>query len=439
MEVCERSNSKVKHLLILISLILLSSPLFGQSSECTRIQIGKMIKLGLSESEILEVCRNPTIKSENKPKPVVEEPKPVVEELQPVVEESKIKPIKYSDKLGIRGNEGNLSTRFLNPPKVTDTRLYVGLGQVIYSIEYNKFEKGDENFISQKNYYNDTDISIGIDSRLFDDNLHYISFKYSTSDTKFNTKSRYDSTENPVYYRQTENDINYKYDFMTLEYIHHMSETFLIGISYHSSNLKKSKKFNEQLYDSDNNSSLASSSSKYESKHDYTYQVVRLQKVIDNLRFDFVYHPEVTSKENYSGDYTGESTTGFGRFLGLNVTKLDYKNDISFGYYKENENTDTYDSENVSYRFGYIFEYDSDLVFKGIISHKKSEGITDSVNPYTSIYIDGTVLFVYDLNTFSINYEYIQNKHEDLGDSSDKYRTDEQFVNIINLGFITNL
>jgi len=104
-----------------------------------------MIKLGLSESEILEVCRNPTIKSEDKTKPVVEEPKPVVEESKPVVEEPKIKPIKYSDKLGIRGNEGNLSTRFLNPPKVTDTRLYFGLGQVIYSILYNKFE-GDESF-----------------------------------------------------------------------------------------------------------------------------------------------------------------------------------------------------------------------------------------------------------------------------------------------------
>ncbi len=167
--------------------------------------------------------------------------------------------------------------------------------------------------------------------------------------------------------------------------------------------------------------------------------MVRLQKVIDNLRFDFVYHPEVTSKENYYGDYTGESTTGFGRLLGLNVTKLGYKNDISFGYYKENENTDISSSENVSYRFGYIFESNSDLVFKGIISHKKSEGITDSVNPYTSIYIDGTVLFVYDLNTFSINYLYINNKHEDLGDSSDKYRTDEQFVNRIDLGFITNL
>ena len=70
----------MKHLLILFSIFLLSSPLFGQSSECTRVQIGKMIKLGLSESEILEVCRKPTIKSEDKPKPVVEEPKPVVEE-----------------------------------------------------------------------------------------------------------------------------------------------------------------------------------------------------------------------------------------------------------------------------------------------------------------------------------------------------------------------
>jgi hypothetical protein len=205
--------------------------------------------------------------------------------------------------------------------------------------------------------------------------------------------------------------------------------------------LKKSRKYDYQWYNSDNNSSsgLNSGSSKYESKHEYTYQVVRLQKVTDNLRFDFVYLPEVTSKENYSGDYTGESTTGFGRLLGLNVTKLANKNDISFGYYKGNENTDTYDSGSVFYRFGYIFESDPDLVFKGIIDYRIYDGITGSVTPLKSITIDGKVLFVYDLNTFSINYEFINNKHEDLGDSSDKYRTDEQFVNIINLGFITNL
>ena len=401
-----------------------------------------MIKLGLSESEILEVCRNPTIKSENKPKPVVEEPKPVVEEPQPVVEEPKIKPIKYSDKLGIRSNEGNLSTIFLNPPKVTDTRLYVGLGQVIYSIEYNKFEKGEEEFFAQKNYYNDTDIFIGIDNRLFDDKLHYISFSYSTSDLKINFKSRSDYTDNNVnYYVQYEIEGNVNLELMTLEYIHHLSETFLLGISYNSTSSKNSYKYDNQWWNSETNSSsgLNSGSSKYESKHDYTYQRVRLQKVTDNLRFDFVYHPEVTSKENYSGDYTGESTTGFGRFLGLNVTKLANKNDISFGYYKENENTDTSDPENILYSFGYILEPISGLVFKGIIDYNKSEGITSSVNPYTSITIDGTVLIKVETRTFSINYEHIYHKYEDLGDSSDKYRTDEQFVNIINLGFITNL
>ena len=228
---------------------------------------------------------------------------------------------------------------------------------------------------------------------------------------------------------------------MTLEYIHHLSETFLLGISYNTTSLKESIKIDYQWYKSedDSTSGLNSGSYKYESKHDYTYQKVRLQKVTDNLRFDFVYHPEVTSKENYSGDYTGESTTGFGRFLGLNVTKLDYKNDISFGYYKENENTDISDPENILYKFGYILEPISGLVFKGIIDYNKSEGITSSVNPYTSITIDGTVLGKVETGTFSINYVYNNIKYEDLGDSSDKYRIDEIFMNIINLGFITNL
>ena len=79
------------------------------------------------------------------------------------------------------------------------------------------------------------------------------------------------------------------------------------------------------------------------------------------------------------------------------------------------------------------------MVFKGVIDYGISDGITDSVNPWKSIIIDGKVLFVSDLNTFSVNYIYINEKYEDLGDSSDKYRTDEIFVNIIKLGFITNL
>ena len=404
--------------------LLIYHPLYAQ---CSNLQIGKMIKIGLSEKEITEVCGRPTIKSEEIPETVLEEPK--------------IKTIKYSDNVGIRTNEGNLSTRYLNPPKLTDTRIYFELGHVIDSIEYNKFAE-DEDFLSQINFYKETDISIGIDSRLFDESLHYISFLYSTSDQKINRETRYDYTEDNVnFYRQHENENNNKYEIMTLEYVHHMSETFLLGLSYHSIALNKSRGYVYQWYFSDNNSAsgLNSGSIQYESKHDYTYQLLRIQKVKNNLRFDFVFRPEVTSKENYSGDYTGESTSGFGRYLGLNVTKLDYEDKISFGYYKENENTDTYNPENISYRFGYILESISDLVFKGIIDYNNSAGITASVNPLTSITIDGTVLFVYDLDTFSINYEFTYNKYEDLGDSNDKYRIDEQFVNKINLGFITNL
>jgi len=400
-----------------------------------------MIKLGLSESEILEVCRNPTIKSENKPKPVVEEPKPVVEE-------PKIKPIKYSDKLGIRGNEGNLSTKFLNPPKVTDSRLYVGLGQVIYSIEYNKFHGGDESIFSQPAFYTGTNIFLGIDNRLFDDNLHYISFLYSSLNSNVSQRWREDDTvHSGNYYIQglTEQDIIS--ETMTLEYVHHLLYDLLVGLSYNSVSLKRDIKMDYHWYNSEDDSKtelITGGTFNYEPNHDYNYNSLRLQKIINNLRFDFYFTPEVISKENYSGDFngtsvTGESTTGFGRFLGLNVTKLDYNNDISFGYYKENENKDTSGPENILYSFGYILEPISGLVFKGIIDYNKSEGITSSVNPYTSITIDGTVLGKVEKGTFSINYVYNNIKYEDLGDSSDKYRIDDTFMNIINLGFITNL
>ena len=118
----------MKHLLILISFLLLSSPLFGQSSKCTRVQIGEMIKKGLSESEILEVCRKPTQSFEEK---ITEKPsKP--EEDKPKV------PLKYSDKLGVRSNEGSLTTKHLNPPKNTNTRFYFLYSQIVNSEENRK-------------------------------------------------------------------------------------------------------------------------------------------------------------------------------------------------------------------------------------------------------------------------------------------------------------
>ena len=78
--------------------------------------------MGLSEEEITEVCGKPTIKSKEKPKQVVEEPETNYNEI--FSEE-------FPPKMGIRGNEGNLSSMFLNPQKVTDTRLYIELDQVV--------------------------------------------------------------------------------------------------------------------------------------------------------------------------------------------------------------------------------------------------------------------------------------------------------------------
>ena len=87
----------IRNILMICFSLLIYHPLYGK---CSNLQIGKMIKMGLSEEEITEVCGKPTIKSEDKTKPVVEEPKPVVEEPKPVVEEPKIKTYKIFWQIG---------------------------------------------------------------------------------------------------------------------------------------------------------------------------------------------------------------------------------------------------------------------------------------------------------------------------------------------------
>ncbi len=46
----------MKHLIITLSILLLSSPVIGQSSKCNSVQIKRLIDLGWSDSEIKEVC-----------------------------------------------------------------------------------------------------------------------------------------------------------------------------------------------------------------------------------------------------------------------------------------------------------------------------------------------------------------------------------------------
>ena len=411
----------MKHLLIILSFLLLSSPLFGQSSKCTRVQIGEMIKKGLSESEFLEVCRKPTQSFEEK---ITEKPsKP--EEDKPKV------PLKYSDKLGVRSNEGSLTTKHLNPPKNTNTRFYFLYGQIVNSEENRKLSS-----LYTLDTFKSSMKIVGIDNRLSEDNLHYVSLLYSSQNVNVHQRTRLDSTTNSgIYYNQIYSEQNIILETMTLEYVHHLLDDLLVGLSYKSVSLIRDIKSDYQWYKSEDDSKtgLNGGTLKYESNHDYNYNSLRLQKIITNVRFDFNFTPEVISKENYSGDngsVTGESKTGSGRTIGLNVTKLGYNNDFSLGYYKENENLDTNDPENVSYLWGYNY-FSPNIVFRGIIDYTKSEKISGLVEPYTKIDIEG-ILFLF--NTYEIGYEYINYKYDDIGESSDKYRIIEQNINWLFFG-----
>jgi len=392
-----------------------------------------MLDSEMSVDEIKQVCKKSTKPKKKSTSKKLSKPEKVI-----TVKESSIpkidipkKPLNYSNKLGVRSNEGSLTTKHLNPPKNTNTRFYFLYGQIVNSEENRKLSSLHtlETFKSSRKF-------VGIDNRLSEDNLHYVSLLYSSLNVNVHQKEREDLTQNSVnYYKLRFIEENIISETMTLEYVHHLLDDLLVGLSYNSVSLIRDIKYDYQWYKSEDDSKtgLNGETLKYESNHDYNYNSLRLQKIINNIRFDFNFSPEVISKENYSGDngsVTGESKTGSGRTIGLNVTKLGYNNDFSLGYYKENENLDTNDSKQVSYDFGYNY-FSPNIVFRGIIDYTKSEKISGLVEPYTKIDIEG-ILFLF--NTYEIGYEYINYKYDDIGESSDKYRITEQNINWLFFG-----
>ena len=423
----------MKHLLIILSFLLLSSPVIGQSSKCSTEKIKRMMDSGMSVDEIKQVCKKSTKPKKKSTSKKLSKPEKVI-----TVKESSIpkidipkKPLNYSNKLGVRSNEGNLTTKHLNPPKNSNTRFYFLYGQI-----YNSEENRNLSSLYTLDFYKFSGKFVGIDNRLSEDNLHYVSLLYSSQNGNVHQRDRKDSTQNSVsYYQKIYSEQNIILETMTIEYVHHLLDDLLVGISYKSESLKRDIKYDYQWYKSEDDSKtgLNGGTLKYESNHDYNYNSLRLQKIINNVRFDFNFTPEVISKENYSGDngsVTGESKTGSGRTIGLNVTKLGYSNDFSLGYYKENENLDTNDQKHVSYDFGYNYS-SPNIVFKGTIIYTKSEKISGLSEPYTGIGIVGT-LFLF--NTYEIGYEHMNNKYDDIGESSDKYRITEQNINSLFFG-----
>ena len=436
----------MKHLLIILSILLLSSPVIGQSTNCSKEKIKKMIDLGWSDNDIKEVCgkytkpskpeKGKVTKTPQKPKKNITSKKLTKPEKVITVKESSIpkidiprKPLNYSNKLGVRSNEGSLTTKHLNPPKNSNTRFYFLYGQI-----YNSEENRKLSSLYTLDTFKSSMKFVGIDNRLSEDNLHYVSLSYLSLNSSVYQREREDLTQNSVnYYKLRFLEGNFISETMTLEYVHHLLDDLLVGLSYNSVSLIRDIKSDYQWYKSEDDSKLNGGTVKYESNHDYNYNSLRLQKIINNVRFDFNFTPEVISKENYSGDngsVTGESKTGSGRTIGLNVTKLGYNNDFSLGYYKENENLDTNDSKQVSYDFGYNY-FSPNIVFRGIIDYTKSEKISGLVEPYTKIDIEGILSL---FNTFEFIYEHINYKYDDIGESSDKYRITEQNINWLFFG-----
>ena len=387
----------------------------------------------MSVDEIKQVCKISTKPKKKSTSKKLSKPEKVI-----TVKESSIpkidipkKPLNYSNKLGVRSNEGSLTTKHLNPPKNSNTRFYFLYGQI-----YNSEENQNGHSFYTLDTFKSSEKFVGIDNRLSEDNLHYVSLSYLSLNSSVYQREREDLTQNSVnYYNLGFIEENIISETMTLEYVHHLLDDLLVGLSYNSVSLIRDIKYDYQWYKSEDHSKtgLNGETLKYESNHDYNYNSLRLQKIINNVRFDFHFTPEVISKENYSvdnGTVIGESTTGSGRTIGLNFTKLGYNNDFSLGYYKENENLDTNDSKQVSYDFGYNY-FSPNIVFRGIIDYTKSEKISGLVEPYTKIDIEG-ILFLF--NTYEIGYEYINYKYDDIGESSDKYRIIEQNINWLFFG-----
>jgi hypothetical protein len=328
----------------------------------------------------------------------------------------------------VRSNVGSLTTTHLNPPKNSNTRFYFLYGQI-----YNSEENRKLSSLYTLDTFKFSGKFVGIDNRLSEDNLHYVSLLYSSLNSSVRQRNREDGTGNNVnYYLQGVSEQNFIVEIMTLEYVHHLLDDLLVGLSYKSVSQNSDIKYDYQWYKSEDDSKtgLNGGTLKFESNHDYNYNSLRLQKIINNVRFDFNFTPEVISKENYSGDLTGESVISSQRTIGLNVTRLGKNNDFSLGYYKGNENLDTNDPENVSYLWGYNY-FSPNIVFRGIINYTKSEKISGLVEPYTIIDIEGILSL---FNTFEFIYEHINYKYDDIGESSDKYRITEQNINMFGFG-----
>ena len=145
----------------------------------------------MSVDEIKQVCKKSTKPKKKSTSKKLTKPEKVI-----TVKESSIpkidipkKPLNYSNKLGVRSNEGSLTTKHLNPPKNTNTRFYFLYGQI-----YNSEENQNGHSFYTLDTFKSSEKFVGIDNRLSEDNLHYVSLLYSSQNFNIHQRTRFDST-----------------------------------------------------------------------------------------------------------------------------------------------------------------------------------------------------------------------------------------------------
>ena len=169
----------------------------------------------MSVDEIKQVCKistKPKKKSTSKKLSKPEKVTTVKESSIPKIDIPR-KPLNYSNKLGVRSNEGSLTTTHLNPPKNTNTRFYFLYGQIVNSEENRKLSS-----LHTLDTFKGSGKIVGIDNRLSEDNLHYVSLLYSSQNFNIHQRTRFDSpTYGSIYYNQLYSEQNIIGETMTFE------------------------------------------------------------------------------------------------------------------------------------------------------------------------------------------------------------------------------
>jgi len=461
-----------KNILILFFSLLVYQTIYG---ECTKIQIGKMIKMELTEDEIYEVCGEITKNTNDKQKDINKKSETNYKIITEKI--SRKKPLtlnkqhqvytNYPKFLSGRTNQGNLKSRFINPPKKEGIKYYLEYGRTFYSTY-----KSKDLSLNKENFSENNEISIGFDFKYDENNFDFISLEFSKTEDKSTYKSRdgvgwgYDSNNNKYIRRYliTDNNNTFESQRFSIEYIFSIKNLILTGLSYSNQEYLFKSKNNFQWYNNDNNSSngMENGIDFQNGNINFIKLSLRMTLVILENKIDLFYKPEIETKYKYSNkyggdypsEYNGELDLNINRSIGFYFTIIDEYNNYYFGL-SENPNQ----SENSLSQF----IYKGNTISIGYKNSDLSSPITNHieinygnyktkepfiVSPQDVFQFDFKLFYEIKEITYLLAYNFTQIDSKDIEHDDvffddevvnymNQYREEQRYTNNLTLGFIS--